>query len=263
MTIRYLFFVFVILCSNSMISLCMATPIVVDYSVTQKTPLTPSSTLKRTLSDSSLSQQATNRLIIQQKNDIASPVSISINVKEFQPNGDFQPSDAPLPNKGPLQEKAPLNHFDFNFNDFHQTNPLAENPTSQQANQENQNNASLNLKNILKDTVKDNEILMELAEETVEVYRSFRGSSVASGFQTRSPTVSFGNEPFGNESYGSSRNFLDAPPLIAAQQQAPTARRSWGEETFFDKLIQFCLSWKGLLTLCGFLMFNSILFKLV
>ncbi|MBV1922326.1 MAG: hypothetical protein KUG73_16740, partial [Pseudomonadales bacterium] len=97
----------------------------------------------------------------------------------------------------------------------------------------------------------------------VEVYRSFRGSSVASGFQTGSPNVSFGNESFGNESYGSSRDFLVAPPLIAAQQQAPTARRSWGEETFFDKLIQFCLSWKGLLTLCGFLVFNSILFKLV
>mgnify|MGYP007055201820 CR=1 FL=1 len=236
----------------------MATPIVVDYSVIPKATFTPSTMSKQAHLDKLLSQRATNKLTIQQKNDTASPVSISTNTKEFQPNDDFQPNDGFLPNKDPQQGKENLIHRNFNFNEFYQTNTAAENPTAQQYNQESQNNASLNLKNILKDTVKDNEILMELAEETVEVYRSFRGSSVTSRFHTDSPTVSFGNE-----SYVSSRDFLDAPPLIAAQQQAPTARRSWGEETFFDKLIQFCLSWKGLLTLCGFLVFNSILFKLV
>jgi hypothetical protein len=255
MTMRYLFFVFVILCSSNMTSLCMATPIVVDYSVTPKTTLTTSASSTQSHSDDSLSQQETNKLIIQQKNGTAPPVSISTNTKEFQPNDDFNLDDGLLSNKDSQQEKDTLIHLGFNFSGFHQPISLAENPTHQQS---NQNHASLNLKNILKDSVKDSEVLMELAEGTIEVYRSFSDSSAVGGFQTTSPTASFVNK-----SYGASRDFLDTPPLITAQQQAPTARRSWGEETFLDKLIQFCLSWKGLLTLCGFLIFNSILFKLV
>ena len=256
MTIRYLFFVFVILCTSGMASLCMATPIVVDYSAIPKTTYSPSTVAK----------QPTPGALFSQQNDVAPPMSIGASVEapqasqKRQSNNDFSPNQPSqqAPQQASQQDKEPLIHLGFNFNGFHQTNTLEDNSFSQQPNHPNQNHASLNLKNILRDTVKDNEVLMELAEGTVEVYRSFSDASATGGFQAASTTVSFGNE-----SFGASRDFLDAPPLIAAQQQAPTAQRSWGEETFFDKLIQFCFSWKGLLTLCGFLIFNSILFKLV
>ena len=260
MTIRDLFFVFVIFCTSGMTSLCMATPIVVDYSVIPKITFNPSNISKQFAPDPLLAPQTADNLIKQQ-NDDTPPVSISTGVKVFQTNQKLQSNDDVSSNQVSQQNKDPLIHLGFNFNGFHQTNTLEENIFSQQSNQPNQSNqrhSSLNLKNILRDTVKDNEILMELAEGTVEVYRSFSNTSATQGFQTASPTVSFGNENF-----GASRDFLDAPPLIVTQQQAPTAQRSWGEETFFDKLVQFCFSWKGLLTLCGFLIFNSILFKLV
>ena len=252
MTIRYLFFVFVILCTSGIASLCVATPIVVDYSVIPKTLYNPSSESKQTLPDTLLSQQAANGLITQQRNNAAPPMPISTNTVDLQPSDEFLGM-----NESP-QEKQPTTHINFNFDGFLQTNTLVENALPQQSNQPLQNHASANVKNILQSTVKDNEILMELVEGTVEVYRSFSDPSTVGGFQTTSSTVSFGNE-----SYGASRDFLDAPPLIASQQQAPSGQPSWGEETFFDKLIEFCLSWKGLLTLCGFLIFNSILFKLV
>ena len=253
MTIRDLFFVFVILSTSGMTSLCIATPIVVDYSVIPKVTFNPSPVSKQ-LSPSP--QTADN--LIKQQNNAAPPVSISIGTKEFQTD-QMLPSNNPLPlNEVSQQNKDPLIYLGLNFNGFQQTNSLEENIFSQQSNQPNQSHASLNLKNILRDTVKDNEILMELAEGTVEVYRSFSNTSATEGFQTASTTVSFGNANF-----GASRDFLDAPPLIAVQRQAPTAQRSWGEESFLDKLVQFCFSWKGLLTLCGFLIFNSILFKLV
>ncbi|OUR89732.1 hypothetical protein A9Q81_21005 [Gammaproteobacteria bacterium 42_54_T18] len=264
MAIRYLFFVFVILCTSGMAPLCIATPIVVDYSVIPKTIFTPPTESKPTHSNALLSPQTINELISQQQNDAAPPMSIRANAKEFQPNKELQSSEEPqsndelLPTQSPQKDKETLIHLGFNFNGFHQTNTLEESSLPQQSNQENQHHASLNLKSILRDTIKDNEVLMELAEGTIEIYRSFSDSSTTESFQTTSPTVSFGNE-----NVGSSRDFLDAPPLISAQQQAPRAQRSWGEETFFDKLIQFCFSWKGLLTLCGFLIFNSILFKLV
>ena len=260
MTIRYLFFVFVILCTSGMAPLCMATPIVVDYSVIPKTTFNPSV----------VSKQPTPNALFSRQNDATPPMSISADVVDSQANNEFQPNkafqsgqkrqsnDDFSPNQASQQDKEPLIHLGFNFSGFHQTNTLEDNTFSQQSSHSNQNHASLNLKNILRDTVKDNEVLMELAEGTVEVYRSFNSTSTTGGFQTSSSAVSFGNE-----SFGASRDFLDAPPLIAAQQQAPTAQRSWGEETFFDKLVQFCFSWKGLLTLCGFLIFNSILFKLV
>ncbi len=256
MTIRYLFFVFVILCTSGMAPLCLATPIVVDYSVIPKTTFNPSPVSKQLSPDILLSQQTADNLI-KQKNNVAPPVSIGASAKEFQAN-QVQANNEFTLDKVSQQNKDSLIHLDLNFNGFHQTNTLEENTFSQQPNQPNQHHASLNLNNILRDTVKDNEVLMELAEGTVEVYRSFSSTSTTEGFQTAPSGVSFGNTNF-----GASRDFLDAAPLIAVQQQAPAAQRSWGEETFFDKLVQFCFSWKGLLTLCGFLIFNSILFKLV
>lgn len=255
MTIRYLFFVFVTLCTSGIASLCVATPIVADYSVIPKTLYNPSSESKQTLPDTLLSQQAANGLITQQRNNTAPQMPINTFSADLQPRDEF------LRMKASPQEKNTTTHFNFDFDGLLQTNTLTENALPQQSNQPDQpdqNHTSVNVNNILQDTVKVNEVLKELVEGSVEVYRSFSDPSTVGGFQTASSTVSFGNE-----TYGASRDFLDAPPLIASQQQAPSGQPSWGEETFFDKLIEFCLSWKGLLTLCGFLIFNSILFKLV
>lgn len=276
MTIRYLFIVFLILCTSGMRSLCMASPIVVDYSLNPKTTFNPSAVSKEKNPDKLISQQSSKSQNTQRHDDAPSK-AIGINIKEFQPSQafqpnqgfqshqefqnieEFQPNNNLLPSKAPQEDKESIIQLGFSFNGFHEIHTPEENSTSQQQpNQENKNHSSLNLEHILRDTVKDSEVLMELAEGTIETYRSFNTSSSTNGFQSTPSAVDFGNDNF-----ESSRNFLNTTPLIAVQQRTTTAQRSWGEQTFFDKLIQFCFSWKGLVTLCGFLIFNSILFKLV
>ena len=110
-----------------MAPLCMATPIVVDYSVIPKTTFNPSAISKQANSDKLFLQQTSNSPSTQQQNDVAPPMTISASAKEFQPNQEsqsnegFQPNNELLPTKSPQQDKEPLLPLAFNFNGFHQT----------------------------------------------------------------------------------------------------------------------------------------------
>jgi hypothetical protein len=243
MAIRYLFFVFVTLCSSSVTSLCMATLIVVDYSVAPNITFTPSATSKQADSDKLLSAQETNKLIMQQKNDSAPPMSTSKNVKKLQFDGDFQTiDDLPL-NKDPQQEKELLKNIGFDFDGIQQTSSLAVGSLPQQPSQKNQIYASFYVRDMLRDFIKDSKILTELAKDSIEVYRSVSGVFAGGKLQAKaaSPTVSY------EASWNSSIS---------------TAGDSFQDkETLVDKVIQFFFSWKGLLTLCAFFAFSSILLK--
>jgi hypothetical protein len=243
MAIRYLFFVFVTLCSSSVTSLCMATLIVVDYSVAPIITFTPSGTSKQAGSDKLLSAQETNKLIIQKKNDTAPPMSTSKNLKELQFDGDFQAIDNLPLNKDPQQEKERLKNIGFDFDRIQQTNSLAVGSLPQQARQKNQIYAPFYVRDMLKDFIKDSKILTELAKESIEVYRSVSGVFAGGKLQAKaaSPTVSY------EASWDSSISTAG----VSVQD----------EETLVDKLIQSFSSWKGLLTLCAFFAFSSILLK--
>jgi hypothetical protein len=243
MAIRYLFFVFVTLCSSSVTSLCMATLIVVDYSVAPNITFTPSATSKQAGSDKLLSAQETNKLIIKQENDTAPPMSTSKNVKELQFDGDFQTIDDHPLNKDPQQEKERLKNIGFDFDGIQQTNSLAEGSLPQQASQKNQIYASFYVRDMLRDFIKDSKILMVLAKDSIEEYWSVSGAFAGGELQAQaaSPTVSY------EASWDSSISTAD----VSVQD----------EETLVDKLIQFFYSWKGLLTLSAFFAFSFISLK--
>lgn len=260
---RYLFFVILTICIGGISPLCMGTPIVADYTAI------PKITIPATQSDPLLTQSLSDLLNDQEKNDTNSLIPLN---KKNQLVDNTNNTPTPQQSLGNQQisygeemaaqeqqpGEVPFLQLGFNFDAFQETNAFAEEESPQQFTQTNKHYSSLNLKNILKDTIKDNEILREFAESSIEVYQSYRSNAVQGNLQANTASTSFADD-----SYKSSRNFLDSSPLVVSSQQAPASQRSWGEQTFVDKVIAFCFSWKGLLTLIGLLIFNSILFKLV
>lgn len=268
---RNLFFVFLTICISGISPLCFGTPIVVDYSVIPKTSLH-----KLPVANPLLHQQWPNNLVnpteIQRKpptpisnNGLlinnASNASSNTNVNNLDNDIGEKTSPPAMENqvahKQVIAKQTSFIQQGFDFNAFHETNSFTEADNPQQLAQGANNQSSFSFRNILRDTVKDNEVLREFAESSIETYRSYRSDSVTVNLQASN------SKGFANEGHKSSRNFLEASPLVVTQQQAAPAQGGWREPTFIDDFVQFCFSWKGLLTLCGFLIFNSILFKLV
>ena len=241
MAIRYLLFAFLAICLLVRATISQGMPIEVDFAVTQKPAITsspPPQMTKEWLSNTTNPHKIDDKVLSDkeypQLEDLTGIANSS--EKKKQRISFLQPG------------------FDFNISE--ETNEDTEN--IERLEQAVINHAQFNLKKILRELINDNQELSELAEKSLDAFQTNNPSTELGTIKTNTFTTNFSEY-----SYKAPTNPLVRSPLTASVERAPTAQRSWGEQTLYEKIVQFCFSWKGLLTLFGFLLFRSILFKLV